>query len=139
MFQPYFSKASIQRLEPLLKGKCLKFSEKLREAAKQNKAVNLSWGYRCLTADTIMDYSYQKPLGALDAPDFDFQLIKALDEFAEGGIVEKYFVKLSNLIFDILQALPPKFAKAILPPIASVQWLKSVSRISTQYTQGTHT
>ena len=127
MFSPYFSKAAIGRLEPLLKGCVTKFLNVMVQAGKDHKVVDLNYGYRCLTADVIMDYCYQKPFGALDAPDFQFPLIVALDSSAQAGQWDKYFVKTFALVTAIIQALPYNVANFILPPMVSVRWMRAVS------------
>lgn len=75
MLQMYFSKAAIARLEPLIMAHIAKLLNILRQAAQEQKSIDLNMGYRCLTSDIVMDYSYQTPLGALDSPNFHFPLI----------------------------------------------------------------
>ena len=127
MFTPYFSKAAIAGLEPLLKGCVRKFLNIMVQAGKDHKVVDLNYGYRCLTADIIMEYCYQKPFGALDAPDFHFPLIVALDSSGQAGQWDKYFVKTFAMVTAIIQALPSRLADFILPPMASVRWMQAVS------------
>ena len=127
MFQPYFSKAAIGRLEPLLKAALVKFLKTMEAAAKNDKVLDLNLGYRCLTADVIMDYCYQAPFRGLDAPDFRFPFIEAMDEYSEAGQWDKYFVKAFGLLMKIITVLPPNLAKTLFPPIASVQWMRAVS------------
>jgi cytochrome P450 len=70
MFQPYFSKVAIQRLESMIKAKVTQFLTVLASAAAGDKAMDISLGFSCLTAEVVTEYCNQKPLGALDAPDF---------------------------------------------------------------------
>ena len=44
--------------------------------------VNLGIGFRALTSDMIMDFTFNKPLGGLESPDFDVNIIKAFKEEA---------------------------------------------------------
>lgn len=82
MFTPFFSPEAIRRVEPLIQDFVNKFMDKMHTAASSGNVVNLSQGFRCLTADVIMNYSFQRPLGALEASDFEFPLLNALDGFA---------------------------------------------------------
>jgi hypothetical protein len=45
MYRPYFSRAAIQHLKTEIPGHCSKFLEKLADAAKQSKVVDLTLGY----------------------------------------------------------------------------------------------
>ena len=126
MFQPYFSKAAIQRVEPLLKQAISKFLSIMKQAGREHRVVDLNFGYRCLTADMIMDYCYQKSFQALSAPDFRFPLIVALDRYSQAGQWDKYFVKIFSVIASVLNALPLNISKMILPPISSIQFMQNV-------------
>jgi hypothetical protein len=81
MLQPYFSKAAVVRSERMIQDKIVEFLKLLRTAASENKPVDLSLGFSCLVADVITQYCYQKSFGALDAPDFRFPPILAIEEF----------------------------------------------------------
>ncbi len=61
--------------------------------------VNLGIGFRALTSDMIIDFIFNKPLGALDSPDFDFNIIKALKEEAICGQWATYFPTLFRILF----------------------------------------
>ncbi|MCJ1354666.1 MAG: hypothetical protein MMC33_004655 [Icmadophila ericetorum] len=127
MFQPYFSKAAIQRVEPLLKESTESFLKALRKATSEARMVDLTFGFRCLTADIIMDYCYQKPFGALAAPDFRFPLIVALDKYSQAGQWDKYFLHIFRVIAAVLNSIPPEIAKMILPPMSSIQWMQKAN------------
>jgi hypothetical protein len=127
MFQPYFSKAAILRVEPLLKQHTTKLIALLCKAGKAHRVVDLTMAFKCLTADIIMDYCYQKPFGAMDAPDFQFPLIKALDDSASTGQWDKYFVKIVNLLSNVVLSIPPVIGTAIIPAMKSILWMRDVS------------
>ncbi|KAM0802103.1 cytochrome P450 [Usnea florida] len=92
MFTPFFSPEAIRRAEPLVQDFVNIFLDKIHKAALSSSVVNLSHGFRCLTADIIMNYSFQKPLGALEAPDFEFPLlVNAIDSFAQTVQWRLYF------------------------------------------------
>ena len=126
LFVSAFSRVSISKLEPLIRASIAKFIGLLRTAGKEHRLVDLSLGFRCLTADVAMEYSFQEPLGALDAPEFKFKLITALDEYASGGLYEKYFLGALTLFAKMLELLPPTVVEKILPPIAIIQYMQRV-------------
>lgn len=119
MFQPYFSKAAIQRVETLIQDKVSKFLDVLKKAVVDNKVIDLSLGYRCLTADVVMNYCYQSPLRALHAPDFKFPLVMALDKNFETVQSSLYFPEIWTWIFSFVAVLPSAVQKRYLAPIAA--------------------
>lgn len=76
LYMPYFSRMNVQKMEPIIREHLGKFLEKLDEAGKLGKDVDLTLGFRCLMADTLMRYTYDKPFGALDAPDFEYPMMQ---------------------------------------------------------------
>ena len=82
-----FSRDSIRRAEPLVQDLCSRFLSILQAATSKEKrvVVNLSNGFRALTSDTIMAITFNKPLGALDSPGFDFSVTEALADGADVG------------------------------------------------------
>lgn len=79
MISLYFSREAIRRVEPLILKCIVKFLFVLSDVATSDNAVNLSFDFRCITIDTIINHSFQKPLEALDVLDFNFSLIMTLD------------------------------------------------------------
>jgi len=71
----------LKKHEPLIRTFTTKFTIILQEAATDRRLVDLSMSFIYLTADTIMNYTFQKPLGALDTHDFDFPLLRAIGAF----------------------------------------------------------
>ena len=127
MYQSSFSKAAIQRVESLIQGQVTKFLDIMKEAASDHKVLDLTLGYRCLTADVIMNYCYQKPMGALDAPDFQFPLMLAWQDFLPFSLWPVYFPATVNSIFDFMMTLPSAVIKKSMPPIAAANAILSVS------------
>ncbi|KAF3921535.1 hypothetical protein AA313_de0201857 [Arthrobotrys entomopaga] len=66
--QPYFSKNTVRKLEGLIQSKVDLFLNRLTE--NLGSTVNLSRGFRCVTADIITTYSYEKCFNALHHPTF---------------------------------------------------------------------
>lgn len=75
LYMPYFSRMNVQKMEPIIREHLTKFLDKLDEASEADKAVDLTLGFRCLMADSLMRYTYDKPFGALDAPDFEYPMM----------------------------------------------------------------
>lgn len=126
MISPYFSREAIRRAEPLTLKCTIKFITLLSEAATSGKVVNLSFGFRCTTADIIMNYSFQKPLGALDAHDFRFPLIMALDASLKDIQWVHYFPKPFGLLFRITDLLPETLIEKLFQPLYLTKWCLNV-------------
>ena len=126
MISPYFSREAIRRAEPLISKCTVKFISVLSDAATSGKAVNLSFGFRCITADTIMNHSFQKPLGALDAPGFDFPLIMALDASLKDIQWVHYFPTPFMLLFRITDLLPETLFEMLFKPLYLTKWCLNV-------------
>lgn len=117
MMSPYLSREAIRRAEPLISKCTVKFIAVLSDAAASGKVVNLSFGFRCVTADTITNHSFQKPLGALDAPDFEFPLILALDASLKDIQWVHYFPTPLRLLFRITDLLPETLFEKLFKPL----------------------
>lgn len=128
MMNPYFSQDAIRRAEPLIQQFTTKFLTMLERAAVEARPVNMSMGFKCLAADTNMNFSFQKPLGALDAPDFDFPLVKATDASIKDVQWVLYFPKLFRSLFDAIDLLPQKLVDKYFEPLAQMKLITNSSR-----------
>lgn len=127
MYQSYISKAAIGRLIPMLRSKLDTLLEKLVEAGEgRNGAVDLSIAFRALTADTITEYCWHRPLGALDREGFEHPFMSSIDELIEGGRWDKYFPRAFGFVDELLQRLPRRWAKIIMPAVVGVHELQDV-------------
>ena len=67
---PFFSKQSVTRLEPMIRDTVTKLCQRLESARKTGEVINMGHAYAALTMDIITQYSFAKSYGCLDAPDF---------------------------------------------------------------------
>ncbi len=119
MYQHYFSRSAIQRLEGLIHEKTNQFLSALEDAAKSSRPVDLTLGYKCLTADVVMGYCYQKTFGALDAPDFRCQLLLDLEELFRGAPLAWYFPEFVNTLSRLLAKVPRSLIERWMKPMAA--------------------
>ena len=119
MYQPYFSRAAIQRFEVSIHEKVNKFLDALRDAAELSKVIDLTLGYKCLTADVVMGYCYGKTFGALDAPDFRFPLIQDLEQLFSTVSYSWYFPKSINIISRLLAKVPRTLIERFMKPLVA--------------------
>ena len=129
MFTPFFSPEAIRRAEPFVQDFVNIFMDKIRIAASLGNVVNLSQGFRCLTADIIMNYSFQRPLGALEAPGFEFPLlVNAIDGFAGTVQWRLYFPNAVAVLFHVVQLLPANMKAGLVKPLRLTQDCISVGK-----------
>ena len=129
LFSSYFSRESVRRAEPLIQTHTSKFFGVLQAAASnaEGQIVNLSKGFQCLTSDVIMDFTFNKPLGALDAPDFNFRMIRALSEAAIYAQWAAYFPGTFENLVQFIDKLPLWFVEKYIEPLAVTKWCVRVS------------
>lgn len=106
LYQPFFSRAAVQRLEHLILSKVNQFASILKTAASEEKPVDLTLGYMCLTAEVVMTYSFGKPFGALDYANFQHPLILAVEAFFTMNLASQYFAPIAYPLAKLLEYLP---------------------------------
>ena len=124
MFQPYFSRAAIQRLEPAIKEKVVKWMGVLREASEQKQVLDMTRGFACLTADVVMQYQYDENFGALDAPWFQFKPMVKIEEFFNTSPTALYLPNFFLFVDKVTKQLPAAFIEKYMPPVAALQWIQ---------------
>ncbi|KAI9763704.1 MAG: hypothetical protein M1840_009177 [Geoglossum simile] len=132
-FNPFFSKAAVRRVEFLCHEKLAQFLDALRKAGENSAVVDISRGYRCLTADVIMHYSYQRDFGALSSKDFRCDLIDAFDELAKTAKLGTYFKKTFVLVNWVASLLPKSVLARVMPPMITVVEFQENCRSNIQY------
>ena len=128
LFSTYFSQRSVRRAEPLILNLSSKFLDLLQAAASddEGKIVNLSKGFRCLTSDVIMNFTFHKPLGALESLEFGFPMTRALSEAVKYGQWVAYFPSSFRMLFRWIDKLPLWFLDKYMEPLALTKWCMRV-------------
>ncbi len=127
MLQPFFSRGAIQRLESSIQDKITIFLDKLKIASDEDKAVDLTLGFPCLTGDIVMYYCYQRTFGALEAPDFQFEANKHIQDFFALLQAARYFPNFFNYLDRVISRLPLAVLKKNAPAVAATLWIRNVS------------
>jgi hypothetical protein len=119
MYSPHFSRAAIQKLEGSIHEKVHKLLDALHKASKESKVIDLTLAFKCLTADVVMEYCYQKNFGALDAADFHFKIIEDMEGLFATASYTWYFPNLFNMLCRVLERAPISVTKTIAKPLAA--------------------
>lgn len=101
-----FNREAVRRAESRVTQCTARFLDKLGYYAEIGRPVDLTHGLMCLMCDGVMSFAYQKPYGALDAEDFNSDILMPVHEFH--GVLQypTYFPRLFNAIFKVTDLLP---------------------------------
>ena len=126
---PFFSKATIRNVERhLLRAKLDQFLETLQDVARKGNVTDFSLAFRCLTADTIMDYCFQQDLDALHEENFESATVKAFSEGFDMAIMATYFPNFFNVLNIIIFSLPEHMQAKYFAPVYGFKTMQRVSR-----------
>ena len=106
---PFFSKQSVERLQPLIQTKVDKLCERITEYQAIGKPAIMMHAYSSLTADIISDYSYPEGYNFLDQQRFPHELF---DNFMS-LFTMCHFFKQFNWLVPILDFTPVWLARRI--------------------------
>lgn len=120
MYLPYFSRAAVSKLEGVIKEHLGMFLKKIEEASTNAEPLDLTRGFRCLVADTLMRYSYDKPYGAIAVPEFKHPMLEALESFFDNNTLGWYLPNLMNNIVKLVGELPRAWIQSNKPFAAAL-------------------
>ncbi len=98
----FFSKASVERLQPEIRRFIEKLCSRFEEHREAKKPINLGDAYSGLTLDVISKYSFAKAYGCLDRPDFAPEWPQLMMSISESSHVQKQF----GWMFPLMKAMP---------------------------------
>lgn len=108
---PFFSKQSVNRLEPMLSYMVEKLCTRIEEFRESGQPVPIRSLYMCLTTDVITLYALNRSWGHLDSPDLSPLWVQTIESVVKVGAIVKYF----PWIQTIAEALPMDWIKAMDP------------------------
>lgn len=125
-YNHHFSKLAIRRAEGLIQAKISQLVDLFRNIAKENRPVDLTRGYRCLTADIITDYIYQEDFGGLSSKDFRHPVIEACDVLFSASVWTIYFRRTIAVLDRIGSLLSDRALAFLLPQILAIKQFQAV-------------
>jgi hypothetical protein len=108
----FFSKRSVQALEPLIAGKAERLVQRLEEDT--DKVINISHAMAGLTLDVISAYCFGEAMGDLEKPGYGKQWVELLHNGVQIRPVGRQFPLFINTLLD----LPPKWVEKLNPAVA---------------------
>ena len=113
---PFFSKASINRLLPVIQSKVRKLCTRLDEVKGSNKPLNMRFVYTCLTTDVITSYAFNNCWDHLDSEDWSPLWCKTL---ANAGQMTKW-TKQFPWLWNVIRKSPISLIKIFSPGLPLV-------------------
>ena len=122
----HFSKLAIRRAEGLIQAKISQLVDQFRSIAKENRPVDLTLGYRCLTADIITEYIYKEDFGGLSSKDFRHPVIEACDTVITSSVWTVYFRRTFAVLDRIGSLLSDRALAFLSPQILAIKQYQAV-------------
>ncbi|KAL8683134.1 MAG: hypothetical protein Q9186_000847 [Xanthomendoza sp. 1 TL-2023] len=137
LLAPGFTREAVRRAESRVVSRVEKFLEKLGGYAETGRPVNLTRGSMCLAADAVMDFAFQKPYDALDAEDFQSDILVPVVDFCKMLQWPMYFPKTFGAVFKITNMLPSWAMERWFKGILTQQAYRQVcnTRVQSLYAQ----
>ncbi|PQE04573.1 cytochrome p450 protein [Rutstroemia sp. NJR-2017a BVV2] len=122
----YFSKASVQRLEPLIQSTVNVLVRRLLEYRGSGTPVDIMAAYTCFTNDVVAEYAFGRPYRFLeDSKDFHNEFHQALYDISKMAHVLKVF----PWLLPIMQSLPTAVVKVLEPKLSGVVQFQSEMQV----------
>ena len=118
----YFSKASVKRLEPMIKDITSKLLKRLDAASMSGEVLTMRMVYKAVTSDVINAYAFGKSKNEIDMLDFNapFQLgMEKLNDVI-------YVLLQLPWLFPLLDLLPDAIASRTVPSLVVHREAKKV-------------
>ena len=131
-YNHHFSKLAVRRADELIQAKIYQMMDRFRDTAKENRSVDLTRGYRCLTADVITEYIYQEDFGGLGSKDFKHPVIEACDALMTGSAGSVYFTRTFAVLERIGSLLSDRALAFLSPPVFAVKQFQAVRNALTK-------
>ena len=127
MHSPLFSKEAVRRSEHLITDILAKFLDILPNYVLGERPVDLSMGFKCLTADIAMNYTFQRPLNALDEEGFQSHVLTGVAPFMQMAQWTVYFPTFFRGVSQVTGCLPLWVTNKFIEPYALLMWVLEVS------------
>ena len=127
MHSPLFSKEAIRRSEHLITDVLANFLNILPNYVLGERPVDLTLGFKCLTGDIAMNYTFQRPLNAIYEEGFQSQVLTGVAVFTQMTHWTFYFPTFFRRVSQVMGCLPVWVTNTFIKPYAVLMWLLEVS------------
>lgn len=113
VLNPFFSVHSVTKLEPMIKSKVEKLSNRFEAMTLSGDIVRLDAAFMALTMDVICDYAFDNDPKYLDEPDFKLLWKQTIIGAFEGGALSRQF----PWLLPVMKRLPLPLVFALNPSV----------------------
>ncbi|KAM0798614.1 cytochrome P450 [Usnea florida] len=135
MHSPSFSKEAIRRSEHLITDTIAHFLDILHNYVLGERPVDLTMGFSCLTADIALNYTFQRPLNALDEEGFQSPVLNGVAIFTQMTQWTFYLPTFARGVSWVIGCLPGWVTNHFVKPYALLMWLLEASLEQIVYLQ----
>jgi hypothetical protein len=111
---PFFSKANVNHLEPMISHMVEKFAGRIEQLRLSSLPMPMRHAYMCLTTDIITLYTMNRSWNHLDSPDFSPFWVETLVSVTKAAAITKFF----PMIIPLMKSLPMSLVRKIDPGMA---------------------
>ena len=116
---PFFSKRSVSKVEPLIHDKVQRLCVRFTDAMKEKRVIRLDAAYMALTMDIITEYAYGESYNYLSEDDFKLKW----KETVVGGVANGVFLRQFPWALPILNGIPLPILHKLNPNAAALmEW-----------------
>lgn len=108
---PYFSKQSVAKLEPMIGQVVEKLCRRFDQARETGETINLHYAFAAVAVDVITKYSFSRSYGCVDAPDFGHKWPDCMDGLSRTVHVNAQF----GWLLPVIKTLPLWVVEAMNP------------------------
>lgn len=116
ILSPFFSKASIMRVESLIQAKADRLIARLNEVGEKGRTVDLYIAFTAFASDTVSEYAYGVGYTNLEEKDFNGYMHETITRLMHTVHVARFF----PFLFPILSSLPVGLARRLSPGLGKI-------------------
>lgn len=128
---PFFSKQSVTRLEPVIRSYVEKMCARFENLRKSGEPVETMIVYAALTTDIICEYSYSKSYGCLDDPGWKHEWLDSMNFSVSSVHLNKHF----GWLFPMMEATPEWIVQRLNPAVMILINFQKVTVLQRQWVQ----
>ncbi|KAE9378827.1 putative cytochrome P450 [Stipitochalara longipes BDJ] len=117
---PYFSKASVRRLQPLIQERVDILLARIKEFGISRQPLTISLAYVAFSSDVVAQYSFGRSYHRLERPDFDPIYAQSMHEATRAFHFNKQFIWPFRLLIFLPSWLATKLAPALYTYVAFI-------------------
>lgn len=116
VLNPYFSKRSVVRLEPLIQNAVENLCRRMEEFKEAGEVFPISDAYTALTMDVITEYCFAKSYNNLLKEDFGPEWPSILEDTSQGT----HLVKQCGWLLKLMRAMPTPVIARLVPNMMQI-------------------